>query len=344
MYASAARSGVLILIGLSLSVLASMFLARHMVQPVRALQAGAARIAAGELDQRLSVHTGDELEALAEEFNHMAAALRDSFAGLEQQVAMRTEALGHAVEQLEDKRRQLETASSHKSGFLAIMSHELRTPLNAILGYTELMLDGIYGELPERLEDVLVRVEKAAGTSSDSSTTCWISLQDRGRAVHTERGRLFHGGPGAHSVGHDGAVGGREEAAFTLELAPELPLGKGDERRISQVLLNLLSNAIKFTEAGEVRLTANAADGVFLLSVCTGPGVAERDRERIFEEFQQVERPGRASKAGTGLGLAIARRIVNLHGGQIWVESRACGGAAFSVRLPTGGTRGAALV
>jgi signal transduction histidine kinase len=123
--------------------------------------------------------------------------------------------------------------------------------------------------------------------------------------------------------------------ALELTVAPDLPLGHGDERRISQVLLNLVGNAIKFTESGEVRVTAAATDGQFVVSVAdTGPGIAPADHTRVFEEFQQIDDSSTREKGGTGLGLSIARRIVELHGGRIWVESEVGKGATFTFAIP----------
>jgi signal transduction histidine kinase len=120
-----------------------------------------------------------------------------------------------------------------------------------------------------------------------------------------------------------------------VTLPPDLPLGKGDERRIAQVLLNLVGNAIKFTEAGEVRVQVAAADGAFTVSVAdTGPGISEEDQRKIFEEFQQADSSTTRQKGGTGLGLSIAKRIVEMHGGRIWVESRLGVGSTFRFTLP----------
>jgi signal transduction histidine kinase len=109
----------------------------------------------------------------------------------------------------------------------------------------------------------------------------------------------------------------------------------GDERRITQVLLNLVGNAIKFTDAGEVAISVHAADSKFLVAVRdTGPGIDAEHQQRIFEEFQQVDSSPTKTKGGTGLGLAIAKRIVELHGGRIWVESTPGLGSTFFVQLP----------
>jgi signal transduction histidine kinase len=119
------------------------------------------------------------------------------------------------------------------------------------------------------------------------------------------------------------------------EISDNLPAAKGDERRITQALLNLVGNAIKFTEAGEVALKASAQDGAFQLAVAdTGPGIAPKDQERIFEEFQQVDSSSTRRKGGTGLGLAISKKIVEMHGGRIWVESELGRGSTFRFTLP----------
>src|SRR5439155_1348905 len=123
--------------------------------------------------------------------------------------------------------------------------------------------------------------------------------------------------------------------ALTVDLAPDLPRGKGDERRLAQVLLNLVGNAIKFTEAGEVQIQVTVTDGIFTVAVAdTGSGIAETDQQTIFEEFQQADSSSTRVKGGTGLGLAIVKRIVELHGGRVWVESHLGKGSTFWFTLP----------
>jgi signal transduction histidine kinase len=126
-----------------------------------------------------------------------------------------------------------------------------------------------------------------------------------------------------------------KKLAFKVEVAPQLPPGRGDGRRLTQVLINLVGNAIKFTDAGEVVIKAAATDGSFHLSVRdTGPGISATDQAKLFQEFQQADNAITRKKGGTGLGLAISKRIIEMHGGKIWVESQPGQGSTFAFTLP----------
>jgi signal transduction histidine kinase len=132
-----------------------------------------------------------------------------------------------------------------------------------------------------------------------------------------------------------GSLATEKQLRLTVDVAPDLPVGRGDERRITQVLLNLVGNAIKFTEKGEVAVLVSTSDSMFLAAVAdTGPGIRPEDHEKIFEEFQQSDSLLTKNTIGTGLGLAIAKRIVELHGGRIWVESVLGKGSTFFLSLP----------
>jgi signal transduction histidine kinase len=502
LYASILRTSILLLLGLGMAVLASLIIGRRVVRPVEMLRQGAARIGAGDLDYRLEIKTGDELQALADEFNRMTAQLQESHANLERQVEERTRDLARSVDELralgevsqavsstldlqtvlttivdcavlfsgasggviyefdeatqefhlrashgveeelieiltqarirvgegaigkaaatrtpvqvpdmldesgsvlprvrpllaqsgyrsllavpllieqqifgglviyrpesgsfshevvnllqtfatqsvlaiqnarlfreiEDKGHQIEIASQHKSQFLANMSHELRTPLNAILGYTELIMDDIYGEVPEKIRDVLDRVQKSGhhllslinavlDLSKIEAGQLTLSLND-----YSIKDVVYTAMTSVESLAAE------KQLNMSVELSPDLPTGKGDERRIAQVLLNLLGNAIKFTDAGEVKVRVTTVDGDFLVAVSdTGPGISDEDQAKIFEEFQQADSSSTKQKGGTGLGLSIAKRIIEMHGGRIWVESSLGKGATFWFTLP----------
>ena len=238
-------------------------------------------------------------------------------------------------DEIQEKSRQLEVASQHKSQFLANMSHELRTPLNAILGYTELMADGIYGELPEKTMGVLKRLESNGrhllGLINDVLDLSKIeagqlvleltdySVEDIAQTVRSTLEPLA----------------ADKKLAFKVEVAAKMPAGHGDGRRLTQVLINLVGNAIKFTDAGEVVIKASASDGSFHLSVRdTGPGISAADQAKLFQEFQQADNAITRKKGGTGLGLAISKRIVEMHGGKIWLESQVGQGSTFSFTVP----------
>ena len=238
-------------------------------------------------------------------------------------------------DEIQDKSRQLAEASQHKSQFLASMSHELRTPLNAILGYNELIVDGIYGAPPEKMQAVLKRVEsngrhllglinavldlskiEAGQFTLDLAD---YSLQNVAQTVYNA----------VEPLAAD------KKLAFKADIQLDLPSGRGDERRLTQVLLNLVGNAIKFTDVGEVVIKAGAGNSSFELSVRdTGPGISAADQAKLFQEFQQAENPNTRKKEGTGLGLSISKRIVEMHGGRIWIELRLGQGSTFFVTLP----------
>ena len=237
--------------------------------------------------------------------------------------------------EIQEKSRQLEVASQHKSQFLANMSHELRTPLNAILGYTEMMTDGLYGDVPEKAQAVLERVQSNGrhllGLINDVLD---LSKIEAGQLVLTIED---------YSVADmvSTVMSATESLARTKGIAlvsavpPGLPMGKGDARRLTQVLLNLVGNAIKFTDQGSVEIRGAAVGSNFELSVVdTGFGIAPEDQAKIFEEFQQVDNSSTRKKGGTGLGLSISRKIVELHGGRISVESEVGTGSTFKVSIP----------
>ena len=492
------RALALLVLGLLIAGLAGALLARRMVVPIRALQAGAQRMGGGDLSHRLEIKTGDELEALADQFNRSAEALEESYAGLERKVEDRTAELRETLEQqtataevlrvisqsptnvqpvleavsaaarrfcgaddativlregaellqvahdgglalvddarfpfdrsstighatidartihipdvtsldpseyaltqalskevgvrallaapmlreggaigcillrkpepgaftsrqielletfaaqaviaienvrlfteIQEKSHQLEVASQHKSQFLANMSHELRTPLNAIIGYTEMMADGLYGEVGEKAQGVLERVQNNGrhllGLINDVLDLSKIEAGQLSLTVE----QYSVADMVATVLSATESLARTKGLALRSAVAPGLPTGNGDARRLTQVLLNLVGNAIKFTDAGSVEVRAvRAADRFEFAVVDSGFGIAPEDQARIFDEFQQVDNSSTRKKGGTGLGLSISRKIVELHGGRITVESKVGKGSTFKVIVP----------
>jgi signal transduction histidine kinase/putative methionine-R-sulfoxide reductase with GAF domain len=239
-------------------------------------------------------------------------------------------------EEIAQKSRDLEIASQHKSQFVANMSHELRTPLAAILGYAELMQEGFYEPLGQKSLDALTRIRSNGrhllglintvldiAKIESGQFTLNMAEYDVQSIVETVRSATE-------------SLAQNKKLTLKTDVAKKLPFGLGDEQRLTQVLLNLVGNAIKFTDAGEVRVTASAANSHFTVSVAdTGPGIPPDQLTRVFEQFHQVDSSNTKAKGGTGLGLAISKQIVEMHGGRIWVESTLGKGSVFHMELPT---------
>ena len=280
------------------------------VAPVQEIDERLNRIAAGDFSQKVAVANRDELGALAEHVNS-------------------------ACERLQELYQSLQDASRHKSQFLANMSHELRTPLNAILGFGELLLDGVYGEVPERMRNPLERMQRNGkhllGLINDILDLSKIEAGQLSLSVADYSvDELVRGVYGAVE-----SLAAEKKLSISTCVPPGLPPARGDERRLAQALLNLVGNAIKFTDFGEVVIEVAARDDSLTFSVRdTGPGIAEADQAKIFEEFRQVDGSITKTKMGSGLGLAIAKRIVEMHGGRIWVDSSPGAGATFSFTAP----------
>jgi two-component system, NtrC family, sensor kinase len=329
------RTVLLLVAFLLLAIVISVLLVRRLVRPIESIQTAASKIGSGALDQRIEIASRDELGALADEFNRMAAQLQESYASLEQKVRERTRELATALSELNAKSRELEAASLHKSQFLANMSHELRTPLNAILGFSQVLRERLFGELNQKqqeyIDDILSSGHHLLSLINDVLD---LSKVEAGQielevAPFSLQEALEHG-----------IVMVRERALengvhITLAADPKVGLITGDERRIRQVIFNLLSNAVKFTPAGgAVDVNATQVNGEARVAVTdTGPGIAAKDHERIFEEFQQTT-AGIEQREGTGLGLALSKRLVELHGGRIWVDSELGRGSTFVFTLP----------
>jgi signal transduction histidine kinase len=232
--------------------------------------------------------------------------------------------------------RALEVASGHKSEFLASMSHELRTPLNAVIGFSDVLLERMFGELNERQEEYvrdirdsgrhllelineildLSKVE-AGRMDLEPALLSLPALLEQGLALVRERAS-------------------RQRLTVALAVAPEVGEVWADEIKLKQVVVNLVTNAVKFTPVGgSVEVDARVVGDEATVTVRdTGIGIAPSDQERIFEAFQRGDR--RASTEGTGLGLTLSKRFVELHGGRMWVESAVGAGSTFGFAIPVG--------
>jgi signal transduction histidine kinase len=331
LYASILRTSSLLLIGLGLALLASLFLARRVVRPLGRLRQGVERIAKGDLDFRLKLNTGDEIEILAEEFNKMAVALGAAYTGLEEKIRERTQELVIANEKLKE-------LDKLKSRFLSNVSHELRTPLTAIDGLTANMMDGITGQLNDKQLEYLTDIR----ASTDRLARLIEDLLDLSTI---EKGRV---GLKPETLSIEDLI--REVASSLRPVVGEkliqIQVGSvdpgltawADRDRIAQVLTNLIANAMKFTPVqGQVVISAHRRSSLWAeVSIAdTGSGIPLEEQEKIFDEFYQISRSGREKSQGVGLGLAISKDLVEMHGGKIWVESEISRGSTFHFTVPT---------
>ena len=329
LYASVLRTAALLLTGLGMALFASFFVARRVIHPLRVLGEGVNRIGRGDLNFRVDLKTGDEIENLAGEFNKMTGALQEAYGRLEEKVAERTRELVIA----NDKLKELDTL---KSRFLSNVSHELKTPLTAIVGLSANMLDGITGQLNDKqreyLSDIRASSDRLGRLIKDLLD---LSIIEAGRVVL--KPEPFALGSLVREVTNSLRPVAEEKLiaiqASTTEAGPTV---WADRDRIAQVLTNLIGNAIKFTTPqGKVMVSAQMNGGAWVeVSVGdTGPGIPAEEAERIFDEFYQITRPGIESR-GVGLGLAISKKLIEMHGGKIGVKSEMGKGSTFYFTVP----------
>jgi signal transduction histidine kinase len=294
---------------LLLAVVLGLLLSWSVVAPLRRTEERLAEIGSGDFSGRLDVANRDEIGRLAARVNSTSDELQRVY-------------------------RELEAASRHKSDFLATMSHELRTPLNAIIGFSEVLHEQMFGELNERqlayVDDVLAAGKHLLSLINDVLDLAKI---EAGR-MELELSEVALPEVLQSAISMHAERASRGGVALSLATEPEEITITADERRLRQVVFNLVSNAVKFTpREGRVDISAHLENGHVEIGVSdTGPGIAAEDRQLIFEEFEQTS-AGREVE-GTGLGLPLSRKLVELHGGRLWVESEVGRGSTFRFSLP----------
>jgi signal transduction histidine kinase len=254
---------------------------------------------------------------------------RDELGGLATNLNRMNDELGRLY-------RQLETANQHKSEFLANMSHELRTPLNAIIGFSEVLLERLFGELNEKQDEYLKDIHTSGRhLLSLINDVLDLSKVEAGRMeLELSTFDLAAALANAMTLVRERA----QRHGIMLGQQVDAKLGEivADERKFKQILLNLLSNAVKFTpDGGRIDVGARREDNEAVIAVHdTGVGIAPEDQAAVFEEFRQVGRNYTSKQEGTGLGLALTKKFVELHGGRIWLESEPGKGSTFSFTIP----------
>ena len=307
-----------------LALLLGFVISWSFILPVREAHRFVTEIAKGNFQATIDVPNRDEFGVLADRMNHMSLELHDLY-----------EKQRTAAEELQTLNERLTEASNAKSEFLANMSHELRTPMNAILGFVEMLLDDIYGEVPAHLREPLIDVQvNGKHLLNLINDVLDLSKIEAGRmelvlgeysvqdVVETVRTSL-------QSLAMEKGLG------FDAAAEDDIPLAFGDGRRITQCLMNLVGNALKFCKRGRVAVLVERQGDDLLYHVSdTGIGIPKEELKNIFTEFRQVDTAITRQFSGTGLGLNITKKFVEMHGGRIWVESELGKGSTFFFSIP----------
>jgi len=317
-------TGILSLSAVLLAWLCGFVISWSVIVPVREAQSFLDHVATGAFDRRVELPNRDEFGALAKRMNRMSEELQK----LDR---MKVD----AATELAQLNTRLERASRAKSEFLSNMSHELRTPLNAILGFTEMIADGLYGDVPDELKDPLNDVQingrhllrlinEVLDLAKIEAGRMELALDDYSPpeligAVRTSLRSLAE----------------EKGLRFVTDVAADVPMARGDSGRLTQCLMNLTGNALKFTRSGEVCIGASRQGDQLVYRVSdTGIGIAPEEIDNVFAEFRQVDATVTRQFGGTGLGLSISKKFIEMHGGRIWVESRLGVGSTFFFSVP----------
>ncbi|MGB9716458.1 MAG: response regulator [Thermodesulfovibrionales bacterium] len=342
------RTLVLTIFGISI-VIAMVYLIvnRFIRRPVESLAEKAKRFAEGDMSASIEVKTEDEIGVLGRTFNYMIERVSSSSKKLEEEIERKTALLNERTRLLgllERANKDLRELDRLKSTFLANMSHELRTPMNAIIGYTELLLDRVDGDINEEQEKSLRKVAtNARHLLQLINDVLDISKIEAGK-IELDIKELDIKWLIDSVIPTFEPMMKQKGLTLSINIEEGLPFVYGDEERIKQILINLLSNAVKFTHKGGITINARLSErGVkpgeppIFMEICvedTGIGIKEEDIDRIFDKFVQVDLTTVRQYEGTGLGLSITRGLVSLHKGMIWVTSKYGEGSRFCFTLP----------
>ncbi len=343
--ANARRSILISLFGIgAIIALTYAMLSRFVTRPIESLAGSARRFAEGDMTVTADVKSEDEIGVLSRTFNDMVRKIASFSRDLETEVARRTMMLREKTLLLERANRELRELDRLKSAFLANMSHELRTPMNSIIGYTELLIDGVDGEVNDEQLKSLRKVENNARHLLQLINDILdMSKIEAGKIELDIRELNARQLIEAVSATFEPAVA-KKGLSLSLQFEDDLPPIFADEDKVRQILINLLSNAIKFTHQGGIRVTAQRSgrgigrgEAALFLEICvedTGIGIRDDDIGKLFDKFSQLDISSIRQYEGTGLGLSIARGLVVLHKGVIWVTSRPGHGSRFCFTLP----------
>ena len=319
----------------AVTLLAGGFITNRMLRPIRQLREGAAKLGSGDLAQRILVNTGDELEALANQFNDMAGKLQESYAGLEQKVEQRTHELEIKSRQLAEARDGADEANRTKSNFLANMSHELRTPLNAIIGYSEILQEDAADKGDRSAIDDLQKIE-GAGRHLLGLINNILDLSK----VEAGKMDVFIEPVDIQALINEvmsivKPLADKSENVIEVVCPADIGGFHSDQTKIKQCLLNLMSNANKFTSKGTLTLSVAREDSRIYFQVSdTGVGMTKEQLGRLFQAFSQADATTTKRFGGTGLGLAITKHFCTMLGGDVTVESTPGLGSTFTIWLP----------
>ncbi len=302
-------------IAVVIAILLGFLLSKSLIHTIEQIRVTLRKVAQGDFAARANIKTTDELGDLARSANRM------------------TERLGTLYD-------ELETANLHKSQFLANMSHELRTPMNSILGYTEMIRDGIYGPVPQKIDDPLHRVQVNGKILLSLINDVLDLSKIEAGALELALDTYSMSEILTDVVSTIEPIAASKGLEIRTKVEGGLPTGHGDAGRIRQVLLNIVGNAVKFTDKGYVEINLARRDQRFVVTVTdTGVGISAEQIDEVFLEFKQADASSTRAAGGTGLGLSISQKIVEMHGGRIEVASSLGNGSTFTVVLPVQATR-----